>query len=177
MIAISLDSYRNRMIRMNVYLSITGIGMGMSTAVAGFFGMNLISGLEESPIAFHYVVFTTTAMGILLGAGCVSYISGSSMRKRTLEGLNEITLIDGALSHMGSIDYAIKYMVNKSQGMSKENFRKRLEESQPRGQEIDRQEVDLLFDAFDASKDGVLFTDDLTSFKHISIDSRKRSYD
>ena len=38
MMALSLDGYRNRMIRMNLYLTIGGISLAFGTAVAGFFG-------------------------------------------------------------------------------------------------------------------------------------------
>ena len=40
-VALALSGYRNRMIRMNVHLAIAGLGIGLSTAVAGFFGTHL----------------------------------------------------------------------------------------------------------------------------------------
>ena len=161
------------MLRMNVYLSIAGIGIGTSTAVAGFYGMNLINGLEQSPTAFGTVLIGTTAVGMLIGAGCVSYISGFSMRQRTLERLNEIQLVDGALSHLSSIDYAMKFMVSKNQGMDKDEFSKRIKESQPSSDILD-EETELLFNAFDVSKDGMLYVNDFQSFKHLDLDSGNR---
>lgn len=172
LIAISLDAYRNRMLRMNLYLSIAGIGIGTSTAVAGFYGMNLISGLEESPNAFGYVVGTTTTLGMIIGAGCISYISGSSMRKRTLKRLNEITLIDGSLAHMTSIDYAIKYMVHKNQTMNKQEFEARLKECHSSTQLL-KEEVDLLFHTLDVTKDGLIYTDDFERPTHGHVESER----
>jgi Mg2+ and Co2+ transporter CorA len=37
---------------MNVHISIAGLSLAVGIMVAGFFGMNLISGLETSPFAF-----------------------------------------------------------------------------------------------------------------------------
>lgn len=168
-IAISLDAYRNRMIRMNVYLSIAGIGIATSTAVAGFYGMNLVSGLEESPTAFQNVIFTTTVVGLFIGSTCVSYISGFSMKQRALKGIDQITLIDGALAHLHSIDYTMKYMVSKQQRIDKNEFTKLLEESNS-AQMIQDGEIELLFNALDSTKDGILFTND---FQSIMFDKKK----
>lgn len=147
---------------MNVYLSIAGIGIGTSTAVAGFYGMNLVSGLEESPTAFQNVIFTTSVFGLFIGSVCVSYISGFSMKQRALKGIDQITLIDGALNHLNSIDYAMKYMVSKQHRIDKNEFTKLLAESNST-QVIQDGEVEMLFNALDATKDGILFTNDFQS--------------
>lgn len=137
--------------------------------------MNLISGLEDSSIAFGLTVVSTSVAGIFIGVGCISYISGSSMQRRTMERLNEIMAIDGALSHMSAIDYAVKYMVMKNKSMGKDEFAKRLAESQlSSSQLITENEIDLLFDAFDSSKDGKLFLDDFQSHTHINMESKGR---
>jgi magnesium transporter len=47
-----MAGYRNRLIRMNVNIGIVGVATGITTTIAGLFGMNLISGVEESSIAF-----------------------------------------------------------------------------------------------------------------------------
>ena len=168
-IAISLDAYRNRMIRMNVYLSIAGIGIATSTAVAGFYGMNLVSGLEESPTAFQNVIFTTTVVGLFIGSACVSYISGFSMKQRALKGIDQITLIDGALTHLYAIDYTMKYMVSKQHRIDKNEFTRLLAENNS-SQMIHDGEIELLFNALDATKDGILFTND---FQSIMFDKKK----
>lgn len=161
---------------MNVYLSIAGIGIGTSTAVAGFYGMNLVSGLEESPTAFANVIFITTSIGMIIGAGCVSYISGPSMRKRTLDKVKELTLINNSLSRMNAIDYAMKYMVQKNQSLNKEEFTKRIREIQPSSR-IDNEEIDLLFNAFDVTKDDIIYIDDLQLIGHLKVDSKKDETD
>ncbi len=77
MVALSLDAYRNRMIRMNLYLSMGGISLAFGTAVAGFFGMNVINGMEQSEGIFEAIVLGSTLTGgVFLGA-CASYVDGS----------------------------------------------------------------------------------------------------
>ncbi len=161
------------MIRMNLYLSIAGIGIGTSTAVAGFYGMNLISGLEESPTAFLNVVFGTSVFGIFIGSACVSYISGFSMRNDTLSGINQITLLDGALTHLNSIDYAMKFMVSKQQHIDREKFTKLLSESN-KVHQVQDEEIEMLFSALDATKDGILFTNDFRSLNFDKTNPREK---
>ena len=113
-VKISLDAFRNRVLRMNLYLSIAGVSIASSTAVAGFYGMNLVNGLEESPTAFWNLVSATSLTGIVFGVGCISYMSGSASTTRTLERLREIEVLDGALSPptMSAIDYTMKGKFN-----------------------------------------------------------------
>ena len=40
-LSITLDAYRNRIITIDIYLGIVGIGLGFGTATAGFFGSEL----------------------------------------------------------------------------------------------------------------------------------------
>jgi len=72
--SLALAGYRNRLISMNLYLALVGLGLGIGTTVAGFFGMNLISGLEESPTAFSTVIFLTTVAGAGVSGACASYV-------------------------------------------------------------------------------------------------------
>ena len=108
LVAISLDSYRNRMIRMNVMLAVAGVGLATSTTVAGYFGMNLISGFEESPTAFATTVVSTSAVTLAIFAGCSSYLSGARMKQRAIERIEEIETITGALSDMQSVSMSVR---------------------------------------------------------------------
>ena len=101
------------MIRMHVSLAIVGVGLAVGTTVAGAFGMNLISGYGDSPTAFNTVMWSTSITSLVVVFGCTSYLSGSRMKKRAMERINEIDTLSGALSGMSSLDYAIKTMVNE----------------------------------------------------------------
>ena len=77
MVALSLDAYRNRMIRMNLYLTIGGISLAFGTAVAGFFGMNVINGYESSEGIFELVIAGSCLFGGGFLGACYSYLNGS----------------------------------------------------------------------------------------------------
>jgi magnesium transporter len=164
LVAISLDAFRNRMIRMNLYLSIASVGIASSTAIAGYYGMNLIHGLEDNPTAFINVVSGTTFAGLLFGGGCIAYIRGASSNARSMERLREIEVIDGALSptKMGALDYTMKILAENKVAMTKHDFRDKMMASDQLGM-IPEKELDLLFGALDITKDGFISTNDFRS--------------
>ena len=46
---LTLDNERNRIARLELLLSMGGLCVGSCAMVSGFFGMNLVSGLEVGP--------------------------------------------------------------------------------------------------------------------------------
>lgn len=48
-----LDSVRNSMIRMSLFLEVGAVALGSGAVVGGVFGMNLLNGLESHPSAFY----------------------------------------------------------------------------------------------------------------------------
>ena len=60
-----LDTVRNRMIRMSLFMEMGTLSLATGAVIAGIFGMNLLHGAEESPTAFF---LTTGAMVMLMGA-------------------------------------------------------------------------------------------------------------
>jgi len=77
MVSLSFDAYRNRMIRMNLYLTIGGIALASATLVAGFFGMNVINGYESADGMFNGIVLGSMFLGGVFLGGCYSYLNGS----------------------------------------------------------------------------------------------------
>jgi len=51
---VCLDSIRNRMMQMELKLTIAAFAITFGTLIAGLFGMNLLSHFEHSPYAFYY---------------------------------------------------------------------------------------------------------------------------
>lgn len=103
MMALQLDAYRNRMIRMNLYLSMGGISMGFGTAVAGFFGMNVINGIENADGMFNIIVASSCMIGLAFTGACYSYINGSRTKQRTIDNLQEIEVMNRALGDMPAV--------------------------------------------------------------------------
>ncbi|GAA5948138.1 hypothetical protein JCM3765_007125 [Sporobolomyces pararoseus] len=62
-ISLVLASTRVRLQNLELQTAVTTLAMGAGTTIAGFFGMNLVSGLEESPTAFFWA--TTSGLGLM----------------------------------------------------------------------------------------------------------------
>jgi len=169
LVAISLDAYRNSMIQMNVYLAISGIGLGAGTTVAGFYGMNLIHGLENSPSAFSNVVGFTSFLGVLIFAGCSSYLSGPIMRRRVMQRQDELGVISRALSDMNALDYATKFVKNSDEPLNKDQFKEKIMEYQ-QCSNFSNAEVNFLFNMLDISNNGLLHHDDFRSMEDIRVE-------
>eukprot|EP00658_Telonema_sp_P-2_P062151 TRINITY_DN5081_c0_g1_i7.p1 TRINITY_DN5081_c0_g1~~TRINITY_DN5081_c0_g1_i7.p1 ORF type:complete len:461 (-),score=126.89 TRINITY_DN5081_c0_g1_i7:96-1478(-) len=60
---INLDNYRNRIIQVNVGISILSLGCASSVIGASFAGMNLVSGLEEHPTMFWWTCAGCLGLG------------------------------------------------------------------------------------------------------------------
>ncbi|KAK5577440.1 hypothetical protein RB653_002381 [Dictyostelium firmibasis] len=63
-----LDTARNKMMRMNLMLSLVTISTGLGGVITGTFGMNLFSGFEQHPLAFPI------ACGSIACVGCLTFI-------------------------------------------------------------------------------------------------------
>lgn len=170
--SLALAGYRNRLIRMNLYLALVGLSLGIGTTIAGFFGMNLISGLEDSPVAFSNVVMLTSVTGISVAAICSSYVSGRTMQSRARRRLDEIDVLTRALSDMPALDFTVKTLVEREEPTTKEEFRMKLKQARL-SRKVTEKEVDLLFNALDFNKDGVLFRDDFEGIKMQLTQSNK----
>uniref|UniRef100_A0A7S4QR36 Magnesium transporter n=1 Tax=Ditylum brightwellii TaxID=49249 RepID=A0A7S4QR36_9STRA len=172
LVALSLDGYRNRMIRMNLYMSIAAVGLATSTTVAGYFGMNLVSGMEESGVAFQYVIVSTTLASLGIFGGSLSYISGSRMKKRAMGRLEEIEAIKGALSDMNALDYAAKSMIQNETPMCRTDFKQKLLEGRKynNARQLKDDEVDLLFDVLDKNMDGNIYMEDFSAIEQFTYE-------
>jgi len=174
-VALALSGYRNRLIRMNLYLGITGLTFGIGTTVAGFYGMNLINGFEHHPYMFQVVVASTVGVGIAVFGGCMNYVSGKTMQKRAAQRIFEIETLNSALSDMCALDFTVKTALDKGEPLSKDHFRKELKRARLSGTVSDA-EVDLLFGAMDASKDGLLHHDDFLGFGKIGLTPNEKRW-
>ena len=83
------------------------MALAVGTTMSGFFGMNLVSGLEEAQFAFPIVVAAASCSGAFFALFALNYMSGSRMRKRAEQRLQEIETLNAALSDMGALDYTV----------------------------------------------------------------------
>lgn len=163
---LAMSSFRNRMIRMELYIGITGLSLGIGTAVAGFFGMNLLSGIEEHPAAFYLVLGGTSLTSLVVAGSCIQFISTKSLQRDAEKHLGEIETLGNALSDMNALDVTIKNALrNSNSTMSKEEFGKALKRYHALDK-IKQAEIDLLFDSLDQDKNGTLFLDDFPAYSN-----------
>jgi magnesium transporter len=161
-VALALAGYRNRLIRVNVHLAIVSVALGVGTATAGFFGMNLVNGLEHAPNAFATVVSLSGLSGMMIAAGSLNYLSGRSMKRRATQRLDEIETLTSALSDLCAVDYAIKSVTDDGKSLTRDQFRLLL--SRARKSHVEDKEVDILFNVLDKVPDGSLSTNDFQSW-------------
>ncbi|WFD03646.1 Inner membrane magnesium transporter MRS2 [Malassezia obtusa] len=70
-----LDSNRNRILSMELRIGIVTLGFTMATFVAGLFGMNLVSGLEEHPYAFYVTTAATCILAMIVSINGVHQLA------------------------------------------------------------------------------------------------------
>jgi Mg2+ and Co2+ transporter CorA len=68
---ITLDSHRNQLIQIDLLLTAATCCVGLMTFVAGIFGMNLYSGLENKPALFDLVSILSCVLAVTILAGFV----------------------------------------------------------------------------------------------------------
>lgn len=166
-VTIALSGYRNRMVRMNVHLAIAGLSIAFSTALAGFFGMNVVHGFEQSTTAFGTIVILSSTGSLLISIGCLNFLSGRTMRQRAQKRLQEIEILTSALSDMPALDHAFKTTIERGQSLDKSSFAALLRNAR-HSKKASTEELDLLFDVFDKIKDEKLTADDFPSIKKFS---------
>lgn len=157
-IALELALYRNRLIRMNVTLGIIAAATGITTAVSGTFGMNLISGLEDSSYAFALVSGGSALIALFMARTLQNLVSGKVIQQRALARMEEIQTLSSALSDMTALDYTVKKMMI-GKPMNREEFKKQLADAR-HSQFVSDEETDLLFNVLNSNKDGFLDYED-----------------
>ena len=154
---------------MNVNVGIVGVSTGMMTTIAGLFGMNLVSGLEEAPMAFAAVTAGSTLTAVLVAGLYFNFLSGKRMQERAQQRLAEIETLTSALSDMGALDYTAKKMMEGRLRMNQEQFKRNLVKARNSHEATDA-EVELLFKALDTHKDNELSHEDFPTDRYF-IDS------
>jgi hypothetical protein len=66
-----ISASRNRLLLINLFITVTTMCAGLVVLVPNTFGMNLTSGLEEEPDRFRIVVLACT--GALVGSVLLAY--------------------------------------------------------------------------------------------------------
>lgn len=153
---LGLDTTRNRIIQMDVLFSLGTLSISVAALVAGYFGMNLPTGLEEHESAFWWVVFGSMGTTFALGAFLVFLVRVhprviDRRRARELEGLRDL------LQHLDDIDDIFQAVAREVAGkaVTPKEFKKILH-SHPTAKFMRQRELDIMFRMFDTDRDGLL---------------------
>jgi len=149
-ISTHLDTVRNKMIRMSLFMEMGALALGSGAVVGGVFGMNLPHGLEEHPTAFFMALGGMTVMmsGIFIGFSAnynkLKVDTSSAQSFKALK--NFFTYVDD-----------LEYIVNKRK-LNEKEFKEALHTLT--GLKVTDEESEFIFRMFDANKDGVISTVD-----------------
>lgn len=150
---LTLDTTRNQIIRMNLFISMATLSFSLATVPASFFGMNLISGLEASPNAFYIILGATSASSVFVGLGLVF------MFRKFLEGhrAQDLAALQDLLRHIDDIDEIFQALKSKGSAVSEEELKKLLR-SHPSTESMQEREIDLMIRIFDNHRNSQLET-------------------
>lgn len=154
-IKIHLNSTRNKMIRMGLFMEMGTLAVGSGALVAGTFGMNLTHGFEEHPTAFY-----VTTGGILF---VITSVFGMTVRRYNAMNFDYTSARSyQALKHFFSYVENIEVAIQKSKGktIDKGEFRALLEPVI--GTQLSQEEIDDIFEVLDQNHDGWVNISELT---------------
>ena len=80
---LQLDNERNRLARFELTLNMAGLCIGMSAMVSGFFGMNLVSGVENAAGGFLIATVTSVLCSAALFLSCTRRFRNVSLQQRS----------------------------------------------------------------------------------------------
>ena len=160
-----LDHQRNRVLRINLLISIASFCGLMSTIPAAYFGMNLDSGLEDLPGLFWPVVQGSIATGLFCGSLVYLYYKFGPKRRYAARLRDMRSLRDLLSYHMDDLD-AIIDAVRVKGSLTKREFTD-VVTAAVRGKPMSNEEVALLFRVFDANKDAVLELSELMKLEEL----------
>lgn len=167
---LALDEYRNRLITINVHAAMATVGLAVSTSIAGFFGMNLYSGLEEvtSVPLFWYVMGGATFSGAAIYATAIRQATKNVVGQQVVD-LNNLYHLGqstpGQHDEYDMQDILLSYLDGhggKHCSVTEQEFGKLLERAT--GQTVEANEIKRIFEVFDHDNDGKLDYGDCIQF-------------
>ena len=141
-----LDSSRNELMKMSLFIEISALIMGFGAVVGGIFGMNLKSHIEEDANAFFIVCATMIIMMLLMLAG---FAKKYYQLKKDTSSAQSFTLLKNFFTYVDDLEY---HVFNKS--ITRKEFKEAIEKVTRL--KISEKESDYLFQMVDANNDGVI---------------------
>eukprot|EP00698_Gefionella_okellyi_P002212 TRINITY_DN12032_c0_g1_i1.p1 TRINITY_DN12032_c0_g1~~TRINITY_DN12032_c0_g1_i1.p1 ORF type:complete len:461 (-),score=100.09 TRINITY_DN12032_c0_g1_i1:34-1416(-) len=154
-VALDMDRNRNRIIRLNLFMTMSSLSLSTIGVTAGIFGMNLVSGLEAAQYAFPIVtgVSALSAVGIL--AFCVKYYRGTGVRTSAQRALiSDFRALGSLLQDLDDIEEVLRKCRAQQKRLTEREMKSLLE--QTTGRDISSAQVKLIYCVYDLNNDGAL---------------------
>merc|ERR1719154_517186 len=144
-ISAHLDSVRNEIIKLSLFIEIGGLIMGVGAVVSGIFGMNLTNTLEDHPYAFILVcVSIVIAMSIFFAGFTKKYYQ----LKADTTSAQSFTLLKNFFAYVDDLEYNVF-----TRHVEKTDFKETVEKIT--GLKISDKESEYLLKMVDVNRNGI----------------------
>jgi len=145
-ISAHLDSVRNEIIKMSLFIEVGALIMGFGAVISGIFGMNLTNFIEDNSYAFLIVcVSIVVAMSIFFAGFVQKYYQ----LKADTTSAQSFSLLKNFFTYVDDLEY---YIFNKK--IERTEFKNALEKIT--GLKVTEKELEYLFKMIDTNKDGLI---------------------
>ena len=145
-ISAHLDSVRNEIIKMSLFIEVGALIMGFGAVISGIFGMNLTNYMEENSYAFLVVcVSIVFAMSIFF----MGFVKKYYQLKADTTSAQSFSLLKNFFTYVDDLEY---YIFNKK--IERPEFKNALEKIT--GLKVTEKELEYLFKMIDTNKDGLI---------------------
>jgi magnesium transporter len=154
-----LDHQRNRVLRVNLLLSVFTSGGLVAGLPAAYFGMNLSNGMEDIPGLFPMVVELSMLAGVGVASIFYLYYRFGPKRRYQARLRDSRSLRDLLMFHLEDLDDILLAVKEQTKGglmvISKKEFKNTVQAA-VKGKPLSSEEIDLLYRVFDQNRDGFL---------------------
>ena len=146
-ISAHLDSVRNEIIKLSLFIEVGALIMASGAVVSGIFGMNLLNKIEE-----HEHGFLLVCLGILVMMACffAGFYQKYYQLRADTSSAHSFTLLKNFFTYVDDLEY---YVFNKKT-LTANEFKEAIEKITKL--KISDKEAEYLFTMFDANRDGFI---------------------
>lgn len=153
-ISAHLDSVRNEIIKMSLFIEVGGLIMGFGAVVSGIFGMNLNNKIEDDPWAFLIVCGCIIIAMLFFFLG---FTKKYFQLKADTSSAQNFTLLKNFFTYVDDLEY---HVFNKR--IEKGEFKDAVEKIT--GLKITNKESEYLFKMVDVNQDGIIDAEEELNF-------------
>eukprot|EP01006_Ploeotia_vitrea_P006546 TRINITY_DN13702_c0_g1_i1.p1 TRINITY_DN13702_c0_g1~~TRINITY_DN13702_c0_g1_i1.p1 ORF type:complete len:314 (-),score=156.13 TRINITY_DN13702_c0_g1_i1:3-815(-) len=150
---ITLSNSRNRLLRLNVVMTMGTLGFAAGSMVAGIFGMNLTHGFEDHPTFFYMTTGVIFIMSSAIMATLYKSARGTAVvHRRNVDSAKAVRRLFRNMDRVAHV--LVNHMGGKVNNVNKDGFAQLYHDvcKTP----LSASEVDIIFDVFDENNDGYL---------------------